>query len=121
MPTLSGNQMASSCEPDGSMAKEEEAGASVGSAADQALPHSAGATESDSDSHQGLEHTDETDLPIELPLPGGSLARDRDGDDSATSNPVVVHVPSMCPCGCVVVGVWYCKVAYYCEWFRHPR
>ncbi len=36
--------------------------------------------------------------------------------------PVVdVHVPAMCECGSVVVGVWYRNRPHYCRWFRHER
>ena len=36
--------------------------------------------------------------------------------------PVVdVHVPAMCECGSVVVGVWYRNRPHYCRWFRHAR
>jgi hypothetical protein len=36
--------------------------------------------------------------------------------------PVVdVHVPALCECGSVVVGVWYRNRAHYCRWFRHER
>jgi hypothetical protein len=36
--------------------------------------------------------------------------------------PVVdVHVPSVCECGTVIVGVWYRNRPYYTHWFRHPR
>ncbi len=90
-----------------------------------AVAHSSSESESDSDSAsdsgsdpdslQGLDHIDETDLHAEMPLAEQQVA------DAATSSPVVVHVPSICACGCVVIGVWYCKVAHYCEWFRHPR
>ncbi len=34
---------------------------------------------------------------------------------------VDVHVPSICECGSVVVGVWYRNRPYYTRWFRHPR
>ena len=36
--------------------------------------------------------------------------------------PVVdVHVPAVCECGSVVVGVWYRNRPHYCRWFRHAR
>jgi len=36
--------------------------------------------------------------------------------------PVVdVHVPALCECGSVVVGVWYRNRPHYCRWFRHAR
>ncbi len=70
--------------------------------------------DSDFDAHEEL---DDASV-VELLLPD---AGHQPGASAATSHPVVVHVPSTCPCGCVVIGVWYCKVAYYCEWFRHPR
>lgn len=36
--------------------------------------------------------------------------------------PVVdIHVPSVCECGTVIVGVWYRNRPYYSHWFRHPR
>jgi hypothetical protein len=42
--------------------------------------------------------------------------------DYAAARPVVdVHVPSFCECGAAVVGVWYNKKPYYCQWFRHNR
>ena len=42
--------------------------------------------------------------------------------DYTAARPVVdVHVPSFCECGASVVGVWYNKKPYYCQWFRHSR
>jgi hypothetical protein len=42
--------------------------------------------------------------------------------DYSAARPVVdVHVPSFCECGATVVGVWYNKKPYYCQWFRHNR
>ncbi len=42
--------------------------------------------------------------------------------DYTAPRPVVnVHVPSFCECGATVVGVWYNKKPYYCQWFRHNR
>ena len=42
--------------------------------------------------------------------------------DLTAARPVVhVHVPSFCECGATVVGVWYNKKPYYCQWFRHKR
>ena len=64
----------------------------------------------DSDSHDS---NAKTSLHVSLPSIGEECTR--------ISNAVVVHVPSTCGCGCVVIGVWYGKVAHYCDWFRHPR
>ena len=42
--------------------------------------------------------------------------------DLTADRPVVhVHVPSFCECGATVVGVWYNKKPYYCQWFLHKR
>ncbi len=42
--------------------------------------------------------------------------------DYTAARPIVdVHVPSFCECGATVVGVWYNKKPYYCQWFRHSR
>jgi hypothetical protein len=34
---------------------------------------------------------------------------------------VDIHVPSVCECGTIVVGIWYRSRPYYCTWFRHAR
>jgi hypothetical protein len=34
---------------------------------------------------------------------------------------VDIHVPSVCECGTIVVGIWYRSRPYYCHWFRHAR
>jgi hypothetical protein len=96
-------------------------GQATAAAAGRASPNSVCSTEShsDSDAHEELGLPYGNDSSIELLLP--SATGDQQDSRSSAANSVVVHVPSTCACGCVVIGVWYCKVAYYCEWFRHPR
>jgi len=64
---------------------------------------------------------------------GGRSCKQLDSAYNHTTNPehvcrtkdgapvVDVHVPALCECGSVVVGVWYRNRPHYCRWFRHAR
>ncbi len=75
---------------------------------------------------------DEDCMPL-TPCSKGRTSKQLDSAYNHTTNPehvcrtkdgspvVDVHVPAVCECGSVVVGVWYRNRAHYCRWFRHER
>jgi hypothetical protein len=60
--------------------------------------------------------------PHDAPLLANAGAQDGSCRTCVGAAPVVdIHVPSVCECGTVIVGVWYRSRPYYSHWFRHPR
>ncbi len=75
---------------------------------------------------------DDDGMPL-TPCSKGRSSKQLDSAYNHTTNPehvcrtkdgapvVDVHVPAVCECGSVVVGVWYRNRPHYCRWFRHQR
>jgi len=60
--------------------------------------------------------------PCDSPFFLSNTTQERCCSTSDGAAPVVdIHVPSVCECGTVIVGVWYRNRPYYTHWFRHPR
>jgi hypothetical protein len=60
--------------------------------------------------------------PCDSPFFISNCPQESSCNTSDGASPVVdIHVPSVCECGTVIVGVWYRNRPYYTRWFRHPR